>query len=265
MGEKIEQQSFSLDIPFKKERILSCKDLYENTFKQPKVSGTKGKRCHYFNSLLTQRITNFSEIASYYALPMGTITNKIELEKSITGEMFHENFHHTEQTIMHYLSSHTGLRQLVAAALRCNTAYFYGIVLDIFTQRMLCCNCNAGLLGLQHSQTTGFLANLGEMLTNSHIQPRIGKNLMLSVRVSASRGNKTGSDPLSLPVDERIVHEYNANNLPQILQASNKALGSKATAAANNFSLSSYQGSFFVSQTFSKKHLERRIALPTPH
>ena len=40
----------------------------------------------------------------------------------------------------------------------------HGIVLDIYTECMVCCNCNACLLGMQHSFDAGFIACLSAYL-----------------------------------------------------------------------------------------------------
>lgn len=265
LSEQIEQKTFAFTVNDQKERILACLDLYDSNhvYKQSGISNEKSKRSTYFNSLLSQRIHSFSEITDYYDLPSTTISDISKLQSSINGEMFHETFHHTEQAIMHTLSGYAGLQSLVVAARQCGASYIYGLVLDLFTQRMLCCNCNGSLLGLQNSCRNGFLFDLSNALIKERIIPRIGRNPMLSVRASAIRGSKgIGMDALRLVDDNSVVHEYNSNqNLPVVFQASATTLGTKKIADEHGFSLSSYSGAFLVSKSFPKKILEDHLQL----
>lgn len=257
LGEEVQQETFFLKTNAQN-RIVSSIDCYEKKEKQTGIK--KGARDKYFNKLLFERINTFSAISSYFHLPLGTATSET-LSQKISSEMFHEDFHHSEQCLMHFLSSLPGIKTLISMAESVKAAYMYGIVLDIYTQRMLCCNCNAGLLGLQNSHEQGFLFQLGQALEEKRIQPRIN-NLMLSVRVSASKAPRGVTlDPLKLPNDEKQTHTYDADDLPIVLQAQNKSLGTKKLIQDKSYALNTYVGSFFASSKLSNNKLEKVIAL----
>jgi hypothetical protein len=263
LGEEIETKSFYINIGHKFDRILSCNDLYDEhySYDQKGITASKKARNSDFNDFLKQNIVNFSQVAKCYDIPLGTVKTVDDFKSAVADPMFHENFHHTEQGVMYYLCK-AGLKDIVSLASKSKAAYFYGLVLDLYTARMLCCNCNACLVGMQHSQKAGFLANLSMALKKKGIQSRTNKNPMLSIRVSASKAPKGFSlDSLQLAEDKDIVHEYNPDKTTKIFQAENRALGTKKIAKDQKLSLSDFPGTIFVSKTFSKKKLEQHISI----
>lgn len=260
LGEDVEQSTFALNVSNKSERVLSSIDFYEYPIKQEGVPNNKATRDLEFNQLLSDRVGSFSDIVSNYDVLKQPLPDQEELVEVIKGPMFHETFHHSEQAIMHYISSRVGINQLVHTAEKLNASYCYGAVLDIYSDLTLCCNCNMCLLGMQNSHSQGFLYDFGNALENARIQPRVGDNLMLSTRVSASSASKGNTlAPLRLPTDDHDIHDYDPDSTNQVLQAENRALGTEKIIRDSGYSLGSYQGAFFASKTFSKIKLEKVI------
>lgn len=260
LGDDVKKSTYAMSVNYKHDRALACMDLYpsEYNYKQPNITSKKAARNIRFNDLLSQRIDVFSSVVNEYDLPIGVIPNTTALGQSIASPMFHEKFHHSEQALMHYISGATGMAWLAQAAISNKAAYLYGIVLDIYTQRTLCCNCNSCLIGMQHSHEQGFLNEFTQVLAKHDIKSK--SNFMLSTRVSASKGQgKSTLDPLTLPDDKNEKHSYNPDNKNEVLQAVNETLGTQSIINKSNYSINSYQGAFFLSSTFSKKRLETMI------
>lgn len=268
LGEQVEQMTFDLTID-KPNQIHAVMDLYDEKEYQPGLSSSVSARSTTFNSFLEQRIHSFSLVSKKFDLPSGTISNTELLAGSISGGGFHRTFHHTEQGWMHFLSSPGGIQFLISAAQRsCKASFLYGIVLDIYTNKMLCCNCSASLLGLQNSSKSGFLQNLSHSLESKGIEVGLcGLNdLMLSTRVSASRGQGKGGSlaALKLPDDKGKVHAYDSEQI-QLFQAENQALGTRKIINNDSNIVSQYSGSFLTSRkSFSKAKLEKRLSLSKP-
>lgn len=260
LSEEIESMSYAVSAEDKTDRILSSMSFYTDRVMQAGVASSKAARDQVFNSSLNQRVEAFSEVVQIYDTPSGTIESRSALDEAIKGPMFHEAFHHSEQALMHYLSSQAGLMSLVHAAREAKAKYVYGIVLDIYTQRMLCCNCNACLIGMQHSQTQGFIADLTKALVKKGIEPREDGNIMLQTRVSASKAPKGMTlDALKLNDDQDKVHEYDPHIDNFILQAESQALGVKKII---NKGVGKYKGALFTSSEIkSKKKWESKMAL----
>ncbi len=261
LGEDIKSETLAIcDVTKKQERILSTMDYYTDLYEPDGL--TKSLRCKDFNSFLRQRTSNFATSASLYDYRTDLVVNTTDkLDRSIKGEMFHETFHHSEQAMMHYLSTPTGINVLVSSAQEAGAAYLYGIVLDIYTQRMLCSNCNASLIGMQRSQHAGFLFDLQSGLAESRIQTRPDGQSMLSTRVSASAASKSNTlEPLRLQNDANVVHEYNPDQRNTVFQAENQALGVQAEINRKGYDLKSYEGDFFLSSKITaKEKLEEAI------
>lgn len=261
LGEEIMVNSCDVHVKHQPNRILSSLNLYDGVhdYDEKKVYVTKKSRNSAFNTCIEQNVVNFSKISRHYDFSKTTVKTAAEFKDAISNQMFHENFHHTEQGLMYYLCG-PGLSNIVALASQSQAAYIYGIILDLYTSRMMCCNCNACLLGMQHSQEQGFLAQLKHLFAEEKIQTR--KNLMLSIRVSASQAPKGANlEVLRLPEDKGIVHEYNPDQATKIFQAENRALGTKKIANGKQLSLAHYRGTIFVSTTFKKENLEKHIRL----
>lgn len=256
LGEDVEQSRYSI-LMDPSERLLSSADMYEpeSTYRIRGIAGNKNKRDKVFCELLEQRVENFSDYAPGYALPSTAIADVNALNEVVKGSQFHETYHHSEQAIMHYLSDTAGLQAITRALLRLNAAYVYGVVLDIYTQRSLCCNCNACLLGMQASHQNGFLADLSRSLESKRIQPRLGESLMLSTRVSASQACGSGAnlDALRLPDDKNVVHRYDPDEGSKVFQAENRALGTASIIRHAGNSLPRYTGAFFCSTDIKGK------------
>ena len=189
------------------------------------------------------------------------IATKAALDLKIADSQFHETFHHSEQAIMHLLSSSLGMQLLADAATSKNTAYLYGIVLDIYTQRVLCINCNIGLVGMQHSNDHGFLHNLGKKLDVAEHRIQHPDKLMLQSRVSASRACQGATmEVFDLVDDGDVVHTYNPAISNNVLQANTLHLGTKGCIARGECHFSDYNGAFFTAKhVTSKKQLEVAI------
>lgn len=261
LGEDVSQKTFSVRVEGKSDRILSSLDFYTEDRKEPNVAGNKAARDTDFNFSLMRRISTFSAVSARYDYPGNMVSTPAGLDQSIKGQMFHETFHHSEQALMHYLSTAIGLKNVLKEIRDSGAVYVYGMALDIFTQRMLCHNCNGGLLGMQHSQQAGFLSDLGNALAAKDIQPRPA-GMMLDVRASAKQAAKQSAtmEILRLPDDSKVVHEYNPDeNIPRVLQAENRALGTEEMITRQGISMASYSGSFFVSSSFKKDKLETAI------
>ena len=131
--------------------------MYSDTFEVEDIASNKALRDHEFNKLLIQRTINFSLVSGTYTLPRSIISSEEMLMAEINNTQFHETFHHSEQAFMHYISSPAGIENIVSFARLSNAQYVYGLIVDIYTERMLCNNCNAGLIGMQHSPEKGFI------------------------------------------------------------------------------------------------------------
>lgn len=269
LGEDIEQKSFYVNVPATTpvftSRILSSKDFYVDVdYSIPRIAKNKRRRDRKFNELLKQRVTAFSGVADEFTFSKGTIASPKALATSIDNPMFHETFHHSEQAMMHFLSSKEGLTLIAQALSTCkDIGYLYGIVLDIYTQRVLCCNCNASLIGLQHSQKTGFLADLSATIAGEDYRIESRENLMLSTRVSASQGVTA----LRLATDKKdVVHMYDPDVKNLIYQAENKALGTRRIIDKYDYSLATFRGAFFTSREIPGKiRLEKQINIEHKH
>lgn len=269
LGEEIYQQTYHVGSSnYNDCRIISSMNLYgdnnNESYFQRGVTTNKSLRNTCFNQLLEKRINAFSAIKGHYDFSEHTIYDTDKLVSTINGSMFHETFHHSEQASMHWLSRPAGIQTLVSTLLAANASYVYGVVLDIYTQRMMCCNCNACLLGMQNSKEAGFLFDLSSALEKNRIEPRMGSGLMLHSRVSASQGLKSTSgrlDALHLPSDQNKIHFYDHDQRQEVFQAENKTLGTTAIIRNNCLSLKSYNGSFFVSKNFPDSKLEQKIKL----
>jgi hypothetical protein len=270
LSEEIEKKSFILKTHHQN-YILSCLDMYEEIEKQPNVAACAAARNREFNTFLTDRVASFASIADDYAFPFNkTIYTVAQLEDQIKGGIFHQTFHHSEQGIMHYLSSPLGQKYLTKTAISCGAAYMYGCVLDIYSQRTLCCNCNACLLGMQNSHTRGFLADFSKTLQAHNIETRENGQLMLNARVSASKAHKgTRMEPFHLAYDFNVVHEYNPDVTNKIYQARVDDVSSSEIIDTgqcliyvnkNDYSSYTYGGTLFASNTSAAKDkLEKRL------
>lgn len=262
LAQDIEQQTFHLNVPNQSERVVCSGDIYESktTYYQPNIDYRKNRRDYSFNGFLSQRVHAFSAIALEYDLsktPKSVFT-PAELDAKIADPMFPEIFHHTEQAMMHLLSSTSGMQVLITTLQQCNAQYLYGIVLDIYTHRPLCCNCNACLLGMQNSHEQGFLSDLSRSLIAGRIEPR--RHLMLSTRVSATKDAHIISEIAKDTKD--TWHHYNSDDKPKIFQAENRSLGTEKLTNDNKYTLSTYKGTFFSSRKIQNKvKLEKRLAI----
>lgn len=261
LGDDIEKASFDVHVP-QTDRILSCSDLYAQTFRQQGVAKNKSLRCTEFNQALSGRINAFGGISNNYSIPSNTCISSEALNQKIQLPMFHETFHHSEQAMMHYFSSSEGLKFLVHFARQQGAQYVYGLVCDVYSSRVLCSNCNVSFLGLQNSYDSGFLADFNYSLTRKNIEPRANGNTLFSTRASVSHPCKNQTMAVfNLPNDDKKAHLYNPDRQNCIFQAKNSSLGTAKLIKENNYSLSDFNGSFFVSKTFSKAKLESAISL----
>lgn len=241
-------------------RLVSCLDTYLTHYSLRSLSGNNNKRNKDFNSMLKERIRSFSEYSHLYNEGPGNyIKDEDEMLKHIESGIFHQNMHHSEQAIMHYLSSWLGTHMLTTILHKKGAAYLYGIVLDIYTQHMICCNCNVCLLGMQHSYEDGFLYRLSQDLEGNRIESRTN-HLMLHSRVSASFPCKGQTlEALRLNDDKKVVHEYNPDTRNEIFQAENRALGTRKIINREHYDITDYHGNFFVSSEFDSIKLKRKI------
>jgi len=265
LGEDInvDKKYFFLKTPYP-DRIISTGKFYntDTSYRIKGVPGNKSIRCDDFNDLLAQKIGAFESISVDYDYPKKCITNRKALAKKINDANFHEAFHHSEQAIMHYMSSIEGIAFMVKQAIKIKAAYLYGVILDLYTERTLCANCNAGLLGMQNSYSEGFLKDFSRALTKNNIQPRTNNNLMLNTRVSTSKARNKGTlDDLKLANDSNTIHHYDPDIENKIFQCANKTLGTKKIINNRGYDFSSYTGDFFSSKNFKKTRLEKKIAL----
>lgn len=265
LGEDIHQKIFALNISDKNARIHSSIDFYTQGYHQSNVDQKKDSRCSVFNHYLSKRVEAFSLISANYHIPQKSkpAINSNDLNKIIAGQMFHETFHHTEQSMMHYLNSPSGIKSLVKSALSLNASYVYGIVLDLYSQRMVCGNCNIGFLGMQNSYSNnGFVYDFNQALIAKGIEHRINGKTMVNTRVSVSKSCKGGTlDPLKLPLDSGVVHTYDANQDNKVYQALGTNLNLSKIKHEKKLSIKSYTGGFFTSSKLSKEKLEKAIAL----
>ena len=156
---------------------------------------------------------------------------------------------------MHYISSPAGIENIVSFARLSNAQYVYGLIVDIYTERMLCNNCNAGLIGMQHSPEKGFIFDINTALKKNRIAVRENGNTMFSVRVSYTYVCKGGSELSSLLDDRAQTHTYNPDETNILFQAKNNLLD-----PSENYHASEYRGSFFTSSSFSSSKLEKAIS-----
>lgn len=256
IGENILSASFAV-FSFQSERLTTCSNLYQidSSFLQNSVTATnKALRNSDFNFRLSQRIKSFSRLANFYHYG-NAVTSVAELNNTIANSNFHELFHHTEQGEMEVLSSPLGIECLTDNILELDAKYVYGLVLDIYTDRPMCCNCNACLIGMQCSQAKGFLADFAKPLNKVGIFTRENDNLMLSVRVSTAYND----EPFNLA--SSVVHQYNPDKKRVIYQASHSQLNVNQIIREKGYSLSTFPGSIFTSKKVSAEKLHSDIGL----
>ena len=267
LGEEVLKKTFALNSTEASKRLVNAMDLYneKTTFMISKLKN-QGRRDTTFNDLLQSRIEIFSrkEVKDKYDYPneISVIDSKKLFKEKVNHSQFHETFHHSEQTIMNTISSALGFVALTKALLDAKVEYFYGMILDIYTERTLCVNCNIGLLGLQHSQSSGFLSTLGQVLEKVNIQPRVDDSMMFHTRVSATKacGKNVTMKSFSLANNKTKTLKYDPDLRNEIFQANNKTLGVKSCIDKNGYDLSAYPGGFFVStQQKNQKKLVKSI------
>lgn len=261
LGSEVERVSFDISARTNK-RILSPRYFYTDPYDQDNVNPNKSARCHTFNDSLINRVKQFRPYADSYSIPAGGIYTVKKVRHNIQMPMFHETYHHSEQAIMHYLCSENGIKSLVNLACSNNAKYIYGLILDIYTERMLCVNCNIGLLGLQLSDSSGYLHELNKAFEKKRITPRAEGQTMLSTRVSTSRDSKSNRiESLEIKEKNNIVHEYDTDKRCCIFQA-NKANMTQPKNSYNDMnSLKAYKGAFFTSRVIKNKTLENELKI----
>ena len=242
-------------------------DFYDENYEYliEGVVKNKSKRCELFDLSIGNRLSVFSDISNKYIKMHNVVTHPDEYYDTFLGSsMFHEKFHHSEQALMYYLSSREGFKIMLETLRNCNASYLYGIVLDIYSERMLCGDCTVSLIGMQHSHDLGFLNDFSSYLQKKNIEPRANENLMLNTRVSVSKANKGGAiDGLSLSKDKNIVHEYDPDKENKIFQAYTKNLDTKKIIKTKGYGLSTYSGSFFLSREINRKEITNKVGLNT--
>jgi len=259
-GDTASQQTFYIKAPGL--AIVSSYDFYTDQYKyrQNGVENCRNARDHSFNLMLEERMNAFFGVAHRYFLPDGSVTTPKNLEESISGKIFHETFHHSEQAIMHYLNDLDTLLAFTEALHKAapEATQLHGVVLDVFTQRMLCHNCNYSLIGMQHSHEKGFLNALG---TTANIFGIDSSHLMMGVRVSAERAasHSPPIDILDEPTDTGQVHLVGEKTVPSILQAGIKSLGTKELMEGRQSDITSCHATLFSSSDFSRKMLENQL------
>ena len=264
LSDEIEQAELTINLPEKPGRIYSVQNLFDaSTYNQVGVASNRAVRNGTFLDALRNRVEVFEEISSEFSLSRANCAWNLErLNETISGQNFTETFHHSEQTLMDYLSSAVSINNIVERASELDAEYIYGFVLDLYTQRMLCSNCNASLIGLKNSHEQGFIADLNEAFNAEGIESREeGCGTMLDVRVSATSPCHHGTlDSLRLPNDSGVEHVFDADDVSDVLQALNSSLGTAALSRQNNYDFSSYNGAFFASRDFARENLEKHLA-----
>jgi hypothetical protein len=261
LGEDVEQKSF--DIPSLKSgaRIVSVLDYYGETYKQDGVDDRQSIRSESFLERLTNRIDSFGRIDLNYDLNLCVPTVEA-LGNEIAGTQFHKQFHHSEQALATSISSPLGIKFLANSARSVRAAYVYGMVLDLYTEILVCRNCNITLLGMQNSgRTGGFLCDLGGELAKPDSRIEVSDHLMLHTRVTADRaGTGTNMDAIKLMNDKEVVHSYNPAHAPSLFQADSKNIGVRKIITDNNYGINSYAGAFFTATNLTNnKNLEASI------
>jgi len=136
------------------------------------------------------------------------------VEAVIRSRFFAMRFHHSEQSLFDYLSIRANIEDLVQS-LRAEDrvmkgAKIYAVVLDTFSERYMCKNCEVSMLGFQHPFESRFLSQLSELLGDvDFVLPR-RHPLRLITRMSADkpfgREKVEQSDHQDLTIDLRAQH-----------------------------------------------------------
>lgn len=261
LGEDIETITFALKAD-KTKNILSVTEMYDGSYSQlndvrgRKIPKNKQIRNQAFNHMLDNNIQGFSQFADKYHI-RNLVASRESLQENILNSNFHEKFHHSEEGMLFGFSSEPVIEEIVAIARKERAGYFYGLVLDVYSQRTLCGNCNLGLIGITNTHESGFLFDLSAQLEKKQIEPKLDKKLLLDVRVTASSAHRsTKLEPYKLCKDQGVVHvvDNQLHEARPILQALNPEIREENVAPPH------YHGNFFSSRSFSKKRLEETLS-----
>jgi hypothetical protein len=265
LGADVEHITYDIPSLVSNKRIVSVLDYYDAPYKQKGVVANKAGRSKLFMERLANRIDSFGRINLNYDLNL-CVPTVAALKEEVAGTQFHEHFHHSEQAFATLLSSSLGVEFLAASARSNKAAYVYGMVLDLYTQRLVCRNCNVSLLGMQNSDSKGgFLHDFRIELSKPKNRIKVSECLMLHTRVTAdSTGTGTSMDAINKLVDDKeVVHKYNPSKDCYLLQTSAKSIGVAKKIKDNNYGINSYNGAFFTAINLAKtnKHLENSIVI----
>jgi len=259
LGDDVLSHYLPIESPFENQRIVSTMDFYSDTYQQPAITQNKAARCHLYNQSLKNRVRAFQNMATQYHL--GTAKSSVgEVQQMIESSQFHETYHHTEQTGLFYLETDAYIHLLLKELKKIDAALFYGFVLDIHTQRMMCLNCNLSVLGIQKTASAGFLNKFSKALKKTHIEKNeIG--ISFSARVSAEAPCSGATlEVFKLQNDESTPHLIYPQMETEVLQ---KYIP-KRLPGAQYAGQSIYQGAFFASSKSTKLKWEEAIA-SCPH
>ena len=261
LGEDIEDTYFDILVPDNTSYTFTTKDFYnqEDAYDQENVCKNKALRSHSFNEGIRRRIRSYGALGADFEASTAISTVK-EFNIASKKANFHELFHHSEQGLMHLMDQDFWQKDLLKRISSIGDAkYIYGFVLDVFSTRNLCANCNIGLIGLQNSQEAGFLNTLNSKLGKKGFEPR-ENGLMLSSRVSCNSASKNSDiSPMKNAKSEKFV-EFNFDEQSHVVM---QALGSKLSLPQKvvdcELTIQDYGGAFFTSRTISNKKVDDRI------
>ncbi len=234
----------------------------DRSYEAQGVACNKWLRNYDFNDHLQRRIKDFRQYKERFLFSTTTLTSVKGFGLEVVKGNFHETFHHSEQAVMEFFSTEEGKKFIVSRLQELHARSVGWMILDLYSTRYLCENCNVHLIGFQNSHTKGALYDITQHLHGKGVSidtPR--KGLLWSTRVSASDAGKgTSSSSYKKAADEDHTHEISHDDRHIVLQANSDRLGLPAKVRQKGYSLDTFSGDFFTSRVLSdKKSMEKAL------
>lgn len=252
-------KSVSLRVPITEPQYtFNVVDFFDDRTFYTTCTQNKAKRNTTFNERLQQRINLFGGY-DFFVKSTSALTSTRGFGLVVQKPMFHETFHHSEQAVMEFLSNREGSDFIRDSLDKLGAATVGGIILDMYSTRYLCENCNVNLIGFQSTHERGAIYDITRKLHDSDVYtPEEG--LLWSTRVSAgASGRGTALSPARETVDADVEHSIDKHHRYLVLQGDTAKLGLQKTAEDNGYSLDTFSGDFFTSREIAKKNMEKYL------
>lgn len=243
-------KSYSLQVP----------DFFDSSYAVTTTSPNKALRSENFNAHLEQRIKLF-EAYDIFAKSTTALTPSKDMWLAVNKGNFHETYHHSEQAVMELFTSGAGQKFIAEEVQKVGAKTVVGIILDMYSTRYVCQNCNVSLLGFQASQEEGAIADLTKTLESNKYRINVPKDgLLWTTRVSADLGKSPSENRRFAAVkDKETVHQIAQTDRHKILQSNVAILNLSPVVKEKDYSLDSFGGDFFTSRALSQKKMEKRL------